>query len=308
MAARPRRSPGDQGLTTGAGASGEGGRAAVPGELIVVATPIGNLGDLSPRAGATLEEADVVCCEDTRHTGQMLARLGLRASRLLSLHAHNERERIAEVLALVDHGAKVALVSDAGTPAISDPGERLISAAVDAGFKVTSVPGPSAAVAALVVAGLGTARWRFEGFLPRRGADRIARIQDIAAAPHPSVIYEAPQRVASTLGDLAEHCGAERRVAVCRELTKRFEETWHGTLADARDRSAVTAPRGEHVLVVDGAPAGAGRAPNEEEVRRAVEARMSGGASRRQAAAGVASELGVSKRLVYETSLAHGDR
>jgi 16S rRNA (cytidine1402-2'-O)-methyltransferase len=295
-------------LSAGAGPAGEDGRVAGPGELIVVATPIGNLGDLSPRAGATLEEADVVCCEDTRHTGQMLARLGLRATRLLSVHAHNERDRIAEVLELLDGGARVALVSDAGTPAMSDPGERLISAALDAGFKVTTVPGPSAAVAALVVAGLGTARWRFEGFLPRRGADRTARIQEIAAAPHPSVIYEAPQRIASTLRDLAEHCGAERRVAVCRELTKRFEETWHGTLAEACERSAATAARGEHVLVVSGAPARAGPTPSEEELRRAVEARMSGGASRRQAAAGVASELGVSKRLVYETSLAHGDR
>ncbi len=207
-----------------------------PGELIVVATPIGNIGDLSPRGAAALESADVVCCEDTRHTGQLLARLGLRASRLLSMHAHNERERTAQVLEMLGRGARVALVSDAGTPAMSDPGERLISSAIAAGHKVTSVPGPSAAVTALVVAGLGTARWRFEGFLPRRGADRAGRLEEIAAARHPSVIYEAPQRIAATLEDLASRCGGDRKVAVCRELTKRFEETWHGTLAEAFER------------------------------------------------------------------------
>ena len=156
------------------------GGAHSPGELVVVATPIGNIGDLSPRAAATLEQADVVCCEDTRHTGQLLARLGLRASRLLSVHAHNEAERVEEVLGLLGRGAKVALVSDAGTPAVSDPGERLISAAIAAGHKVTTVPGPSAAVSALVVAGLGTTRWRFEGFLPRRGSERARRLGEIA--------------------------------------------------------------------------------------------------------------------------------
>jgi 16S rRNA (cytidine1402-2'-O)-methyltransferase len=241
------------------------------GELVVVATPIGNIGDLSPRAAATLQEADVVCCEDTRHTGQLLARLGLRASRLLSVHAHNERERVAEVLELLERGERVALVSDAGTPTVSDPGERVISAAIAAGYKVTTVPGPSAAVSALVVAGLGTARWRFEGFLPRRGADRARRLGEIAVAPHPSVIYESPQRISSTLHDLANCCGGDRRVAVCRELTKLFEETWRGTLDEACERDAAGA---------------------------------AAGASRRQAAAEVAADLGVSKRFAYETSLA----
>lgn len=275
-----------------------------PGELIVVATPIGNVGDLSPRAAEALREADVVCCEDTRHTGQLLARLGLRASRLLSVHAHNERERVAEILELLGGGQRVALVSDAGTPALSDPGELVIVAAIAAGHKVTTVPGPSAAVSALVVAGLGTARWRFEGFLPRRGSERARRLAEIAAAPHPSVIYESPQRVASTLQDLASCCGADRRVAVCRELTKLFEETWRGTLAEACERSTAGAIRGEHVIVVAAAPAGEHPAPSEVEVRRAVANRMSAGVSRRQAAAEVAEELGVSKRLAYEISLA----
>jgi 16S rRNA (cytidine1402-2'-O)-methyltransferase len=286
----------------------ERGRTAADGELVVIATPIGNVGDLSPRAAARIQDADVVCCEDTRHTGQMLARLGLRASRLLSVHAHNERERVPEVLDLLANGAHVALVSDAGTPTISDPGEVLITAAIASGHKVTAVPGPSAALTALVVAGLGTARWRFEGFLPRRGPQRAARLGEVAAAPHPSVIYEAPQRVGATLQDLAEACGPDRGVAVCRELTKRFEETWHGTLAEACERAFRTPARGEHVLVVAGAPSHKQPLPSEEEVQSAVESRMSAGVSRRQAANEVAADLGVSKRFAYESSLAHGDR
>jgi 16S rRNA (cytidine1402-2'-O)-methyltransferase len=278
------------------------------GELVVVSTPIGNLADLSSRAAASIEQADVVCCEDTRHTGQMLARLGLRAARLVSVHAHNERERVPAVLELLAKGARVALVSDAGTPTISDPGETLISAVIASGHKVTAVPGPSAALSALVVAGLGTARWRFEGFLPRRGSERAARLGEISAAPHPSVIYESPQRVAATLRDLGEVCGGERQVAVCRELTKVFEETWRGTLAEAFARTALTAPRGEHVLVVAGAPSRQKSPPSEDEVKRAVASLMSAGASRRQAANEVAAELGVSKRSAYETSLAHGAR
>jgi len=299
MEARPGRCPGDQGVT-------EEDRR--PGELVVVATPIGNLGDLSPRAAATLQEADVVCCEDTRHTGQLLARLGLRASRLLSVHAHNERERVAEVLDLLERGERVALVSDAGTPTLSDPGEWVISAAIAAGYKVTTVPGPSAAVSAVVVAGLGTARWRFEGFLPRRGSARAQRLGEIAQATHPSVIYEAPQRVASTLQDLANRCGGDRKVVVCRELTKLFEETWRGTLAEACERSTLSAARGEHVLVVAAVPAGERSVPSESEVRSGIASRMSAGASRRQAAADVAADLGVSKRFAYETSLARDDR
>jgi 16S rRNA (cytidine1402-2'-O)-methyltransferase len=283
-------------------------KPAVAGELIIIATPIGNIGDLSPRAAARIQEADVVCCEDTRHTGQLLARLGLRPARLLSVHGHNESDRVPEVLEILGRGAKVALVSDAGTPAVSDPGELLICAAIQAGHKITTVPGPSAAVSAIVLAGLGTARWRFEGFLPRRGSHRAARLADIAEARHPSVLYEAPSRVAATLGELLQVCGGDRRVAICRELTKRFEETWHGTLVEACARSLQVPPRGEHVLVVAGAPLQHKPPPDSEEVRGAVESRMAAGVSRRQAANEVAAALGVPKRLAYESSLGHGDR
>ncbi len=283
------------------------GRPAVPGELIIVATPIGNMGDLSSRAAAVLGDADVVCCEDTRHTGQMLARLGVRAKHLVSVHSHNEKERVAEVLELLERGRRVALVSDAGTPTVSDPGEQVIQAAIAAGYRVTSVPGPSAAVTALVVAGLGTSRWRFEGFLPKRGSARTDRLSEIAAARYPSVIYESPRRLAATLDDLATCCGGDRKVAVCRELTKLFEETWRGTLAEARDRAVAAPARGEHVLVVGG-DAGATAVPSDEEIASAVASRMSAGSSRRQAATDVAAVLGVSKHVAYETSLAHGGR
>jgi len=274
---------------------------------MIVATPIGNIGDLSPRAAAALGDADVVCCEDTRHTGQLLARLGIRAKQLLSVHSHNEKERVAEVLELLDSGRRVALVSDAGTPTVSDPGEQVIQAAIAAGHRVTSVPGPSAAVTALVVAGLGTARWRFEGFLPKRGAARAARMSEIAAAKHPSVIFESPRRLVPTLGDLAAYCGGDRRVAVCRELTKLFEETWRGTISEARDRASAKPVRGEHVLVIGGAGDGLVM-PTDEEIASAVASRMSAGASRSQAAADVAASLGVSKRVAYETSLVDGGR
>lgn len=279
-----------------------------PGELIVVSTPIGNVGDLSPRAAARIQEADVVCCEDTRHTGQLFQRLGLRANRLLSLHAHNEPERVEQVLAVLERGGRVALVSDAGTPTISDPGELLIAAAIEAGHKVTAVPGPSAATTALVVAGLGTARWRFEGFLPRRGPGRAGRLSEIAAARHPSVIFEAPQRVEATLADLAAACGGERRVAICRELTKRFEETWRGSLEEACIRQAEVPARGEHVLVVAGNPAPRRPPVSDEQLARAVQSLMEAGASRSQAAAEAAGELGVSRRRAYETSLERADQ
>jgi 16S rRNA (cytidine1402-2'-O)-methyltransferase len=272
------------------------------GELVLVATPIGNLGDLSPRAARTLEEADVVCCEDTRHTGRLLALSQLRARRLLSLHAHNERQRVAEVLDLLESGSLVALVSDAGTPSVSDPGERVVRAAIDAGYRVTAVPGPSAAVTAVVVTGMGAGRWHFEGFLPRRGTERAQRLAEIASAPCPSVVYEAPQRVTATLADLEAACGSEREIAICRELTKLHEETWRGSLGAARERASSTAKRGEYVLVIGAAPPVA--VPDLDDVARAVADRMTAGATRREAAAEVAEALGVSRRAAYESSLA----
>ncbi len=279
------------------------------GELVVVATPIGNLGDLSPRAAEVLAGADIVCCEDTRHTGLMLSRLNIKANRLVSLHAHNERERSPQILAELRAGAQIAVVSDAGTPGVSDPGARLVMAAVEAGFKVTTVPGPSAVLAALAVAGVAWSRWRFEGFLPRKGPERRARVAEIARAGHPVVLYESPRRLTSTLSDLAAACGGDRGVSVCRELTKIHEEVLRTTLGQAGEHFRATEPRGEITLVVHpGAGAGENAPPEDAAVRLEVEALVAAGHSRRDAVSSVASRLGLSRRHVYDASLVRGPK
>lgn len=276
------------------------------GELVVVSTPIGNLADLSPRAASAISAADVVCCEDTRHTGSMLRRLGISSNRLLSLHAHNEADRIPMLLDELRSGRRVALVSDAGTPAVSDPGERLVAAAARAGIRVSPVPGPSAVLAAAVVSGMGLARWRFEGFLPRKGGDRRKRLEDIASSPSPSVCYESPQRAAATLADLAGVCGGDRKVAVCREMTKLHEEVWRSGLADAAAHFAESAVRGEITLVIDGAEVGrdAPPAPSDGELLVEVEALVRTGLSRRDAVRDVACRLGLARAAVYRAAVA----
>jgi 16S rRNA (cytidine1402-2'-O)-methyltransferase len=271
------------------------------GKLVLVATPIGNLGDLSPRAADVLGAADVVCCEDTRHSGQLLARSGVHARRLLSFHGHNEAARVPEVLGLLAGGATVAVVSDAGTPGIADPGARLVAAAAGAGFTVSAVPGPAAFVAAVALSGFETERFSFEAFLPRKGPARRRRIGAVAGADAPVAIYEAPHRLAATLRDLEQACGGERRVVVVRELTKLFEEVWRGTLAEAGARAEEASPRGEHVIVVDRAPA---REIGPEEVEAALRSRLAAGEERREAITAVAGELGVPRREVYALALA----
>lgn len=273
---------------------------------MLVATPIGNLGDLSPRAREVLAAADVVACEDTRRTGLLLSRVGVAPRRLLSLHAHNEAARIEEVVALLDAGATVALVSDAGTPGVSDPGERLVAAVVERGATVSAVPGPSAALAALAVSGLSAGRFVFEGFLPRKGPARRARLEAIARCEAPSVCYEAPTRMAATLGDLAAFCGADRRVAIARELTKVHEEVWRGTLGEAARRWEAAPTRGEHVIVV--APAPPPSAPSVERLRDAVLEELAAGRSPRDAASAAAARLGVSRRQAYALALGAGGR
>jgi 16S rRNA (cytidine1402-2'-O)-methyltransferase len=272
-----------------------------PGALVLVATPIGNLGDLSPRAARELEGADVVACEDTRRTGKLLQLSGLRAKALLVVNDHTEAAAVADVLRRLASGQRVAVVTDAGTPGISDPGERLVRAAADAGFEVVVVPGPSAAIAALVASGLPSGRFVFEGFLPRKGAARTERLRALASEPRTMVLYEAPHRIARTLADLAACFGGERRVAVARELTKMHEQVWRGTL-DEGVAWAAQEPPGEMVVIVDGAPA----APpvDDEAVRAALQAQLDTGSSARDAAATVASDLGVARRRAYELAIA----
>ncbi|TMM18993.1 MAG: 16S rRNA (cytidine(1402)-2'-O)-methyltransferase [Actinobacteria bacterium] len=283
---------------TAAGATRDGSGAG--GALVLVATPIGNLGDLSPRAVQALTDADVIACEDTRKTGRLLAHAGVVDKRLLAVHDHNEAAQTRSVLALLDRGRSVAVVTDAGTPGISDPGGRLAGAVAAAGGQVTVVPGPSALVAALVVSGLSTARFVFEGFLPRKGGDRSERLAALAGEHRTMVLYEAPHRLAATLSDLVERCGPLRQVAVIRELTKLHEEVWRGTLAGALERARGGPPRGEHVLVVAGAPVSV---PGEAEVEAALQTRLSSGRTAKEAVAEVAGELKVPKRRVYDAAL-----
>jgi 16S rRNA (cytidine1402-2'-O)-methyltransferase len=229
--------------------------AANLGRLAVISTPIGNLGDLSPRARDELAAAELVAAEDTRRTGQLLTTLGLSRP-LVSLHEHNERERIDELLEKLRAGARIALVSDAGTPLLSDPGFELVRRVSLEGISVVAVPGPSAITAALSIAGLPTERFSFEGFLPARLGERRTRVAELAGESRTLVFFEAPHRIAESLEDLAAGFGATRRAAVARELTKVFETVYRGTLAELamQARSDTNFTRGEITVVVEGAP------------------------------------------------------
>jgi 16S rRNA (cytidine1402-2'-O)-methyltransferase len=224
------------------------------GTLYVVATPIGNLSDLSPRAADTLKTCDLIAAEDTRHTGILLKHFQIRTPQL-SLHEHNESARAAEIIALLREGKSVALVSDAGTPAISDPGFELVRAVAATGMNVVAIPGPCAAIAALSIGALPTDRFCFEGFLPTRGAARLTRLKSLATEPRTLVIYESPHRVRETLEDCVNAFGETRAATVVREATKLHETTYRGSLRELLDKSSTDADfsRGEIVLIVGGA-------------------------------------------------------
>lgn len=268
--------------------------------LVLVGTPIGNLGDLTPRAVEALREADAICCEDTRRTGRLLQHAGIERTPLIVVNDHTEEAATPGVLARLAAGAQVAVVTDAGMPGISDPGERLAAAALAAGHEVRVVPGPSAAVTALVASGLPTGRYAFEGFLPRKGSGRTERLAEVAAERRTVVLYEAPHRLARTLADLVAACGPDRPVAIGRELTKLHEETWRGTLAEAVAWAEAHPPRGELVVVLGGAPPAP--AATGDDVDAAVTARLAAGDSPKDAAAAVAKALGVPKRVAYEAA------
>jgi 16S rRNA (cytidine1402-2'-O)-methyltransferase len=273
------------------------------GRVVLVGTPIGNLGDLSPRAVAALAEADVICCEDTRQTRKLLSHAGIRTPRLLAHHQHNEVASAAGVVALALDGASVAVVSDAGMPGVSDPGAVLVAAAVAAGLAVEVIPGPSAVLAALVVSGLAGPRFCFEGFLPRKGRERADRLAALATEPRPCVLFEAPNRVADTVADLAAACGGERGVAVARELTKVHEEVWRGTLAAAVEHYGGHEPRGEFVLVLAGAPAEHRGVLDATAVEDALRGALERGLDRKAAVAWVTEELRLPRRDVYAAAL-----
>ena len=267
--------------------------------LAVCATPIGNLEDVTLRVLHELAEADLVLCEDTRHTRVLLERHGIKA-RLLSYHEHNEARRTAEILPRIAAGERVALVSDAGLPAISDPGARLIAAAREAGFSVTVLPGPSAVESALVASGFEAERFQFVGFLPR-GARQLANLWgELAQWRHALVAFESPQRLGRSLSSLAEAL-PERPVAVCRELTKRFEEVVRGTASEVAERFSGET-KGEITLVI-GPSAAAERVADEAEALRAVAELVEAGTPRRTAADIVSRLSGIPRNRLYRASL-----
>ena len=265
--------------------------SAAAGRLVVCPTPIGNLEDVTLRVLSALREADVVACEDTRRTRVLLDRYGVKA-RLVSYHEHNEQARAAQLVSRMREGAVVALVSDAGMPLISDPGFVLVQASIAAGLAVEVLPGPSAAVAALVASGLPAERWRFVGFLPRRRSELLALLD----APETLVAFESPQRVAASVAAVASK-HPDRPVAVCRELTKVHEEVARGPASELAARYAGAAPKGEIVLVVGPSPEGA-----EPDARAAIDAMrrlIAAGAKPRAAAKVVAEFTGVATNALY---------
>jgi 16S rRNA (cytidine1402-2'-O)-methyltransferase len=285
-------------------AAGEGGAAG--GQLYVVATPIGNLGDVTYRAIEVLRAVPLVAAEDTRLTRRLFARYGID-THMVSYHARSGPGREAELLAHLRSGRDLALVTDAGTPLVSDPGGELVSAWAAEGGRVVPIPGPSAVLAALVASGMAAARWTFEGFLPRSGRERRERLARIAADERACVIYEAPSRIPATLADLTAAAGAERRAAVCRELTKLHEEVARGQLGDLAARAAAgeLTLRGEFAVVVEAVTAAesAARAragaPTMDEARAEVVRLVASGAKRSDAVRQVAASTGLDRRELY---------
>ena len=265
-----------------------------------MATPIGNLEDLSPRAAATLAGADLVACEDTRRTGQLLAHIGVRVP-MRAVHDHNEGRVAGGLCDLIEAGQTVALVSDAGTPGISDPGYDVVREAAGRGLEVTSVPGPAAVIHALTISGLPTDRFAFEGFLPRKAGARRARLAAVAGDDRTLVFYVSPHRAAGDLAAMVEAFGADRPAALARELTKMYEEVRRGTLSELAAGAAEEPPRGEVSVVVGPAPLlDPADAATDEDVRGRVEELVAAGSSRRDAVRQVADETGRPKSEVYD--------
>jgi len=276
----------------------------VSGKLVLIATPIGNLADITARAIDALREADVICCEDTRHSSKLLQHIGVADKPLLVVNEHTEYDIREKIVDLVSKGKAVALITDAGSPGISDPGERIVRAVIDAGGVVSATPGPSAAIMAVTISGLPAGRFVFEGFLPRSGVERKERLEAVAGEERTTILYEAPHRLHKTLTDLETMCGPHRAVAIAAELTKIHEEVWRGNLHDAVKRYADGDPRGEFVLVLAGATPAA--PPTDDELITALRAEISAGVSRKDAASRVSARFGVSKRHVYELTLTLG--
>ena len=270
--------------------------SAAPGTLFVVSTPIGNLGDFSFRAVEVLRGASAILAEDTRHSRTLLDRYEIE-TRVLAYHEHNEAKTTPALVARLSAGETLALISDAGTPLLSDPGARLVRSAIEAGVPIVPIPGASALLAGLVASGLETDRFTFYGFLPRKGKERAKTLAELASLPHTAVIYESPTRVADTLADLEQQGAGERLAVVAREMTKQYEEVRRGTLSALRAYYNDTPPRGEIVIVLAGVPE---RSADETQVRERARSLRATGVSTRDVAATLVSELGVGRNRAYQ--------
>ncbi|HET7621256.1 MAG TPA: 16S rRNA (cytidine(1402)-2'-O)-methyltransferase [Gemmatimonadaceae bacterium] len=268
-----------------------------PGHLYLVSTPIGNLGDFSPRAVETLASVALILAEDTRHSRRLLDHYSIRTP-TASYHEHNEARTAPRIVERLLAGESVALVSDAGTPLLSDPGERLVNAAIEAGIRVVPIPGASALLAALVASGMDATRFTFFGFPPRKGRERANFLADVVRLPHTAVLYEAPGRVAATLEELEAAGAGERRVAVARELTKQFEELRRGTVAELARYYQDSPPRGEVVMVVAGGEVRES-VLDEDALRNRASKLLAEGMSARDVARILAAEHGLSRNDAY---------
>ncbi|WP_069816132.1 16S rRNA (cytidine(1402)-2'-O)-methyltransferase [Streptomyces sp. TP-A0874] len=274
------------------------------GTLVLAGTPIGDVADAPPRLAEELAAADVVAAEDTRRLRRLTQALGVRpAGRVVSYFEGNETARTPELVEALTGGSRVLLVTDAGMPSVSDPGYRLVAAAVDAGVRVTAVPGPSAVLTALALSGLPVDRFCFEGFLPRKAGERLGRLREVAAERRTLVYFEAPHRLRDTLAAMAEVFGGERRAAVCRELTKTYEEVRRGPLAELVGWAA-EGVRGEITVVVAGAEEAGPEQLDPAELARRVAVREEAGERRKEAIAAVASAAGLPKREVFDAVVA----
>ncbi|MEU5955136.1 16S rRNA (cytidine(1402)-2'-O)-methyltransferase [Streptomyces sp. NPDC047525] len=275
-----------------------------PGTLVLAGTPIGDVADAPPRLAAELESADVVAAEDTRRLRRLTQALGVQVGgRVVSYFEGNETARTPELVEALVGGARVLLVTDAGMPSVSDPGYRLVAAAVEKDIRVTAVPGPSAVLTALALSGLPVDRFCFEGFLPRKAGERLSRLREVAEDRRTLVYFEAPHRIDDTLVAMAEAFGDERRAAVCRELTKTYEEVKRGSLKDLAQWAA-DGVRGEITVVVEGAPEKSPGDLGPEELVRRVRVREEAGERRKEAIAAVAADAGVPKRDVFDAVVA----
>ncbi|NEB95481.1 16S rRNA (cytidine(1402)-2'-O)-methyltransferase [Streptomyces bauhiniae] len=274
------------------------------GTLVLAGTPIGDVADAPPRLSTELAQADVIAAEDTRRLRRLTQALGVTpGGRVVSYFEGNESARTPELVEELRGGARVLLVTDAGMPSVSDPGYRLVAAAVEHDILVTAVPGPSAVLTALALSGLPVDRFCFEGFLPRKGGERLSRLREVAEERRTLVYFEAPHRLDDTLAAMAEVFGADRRAAVCRELTKTYEEVKRGPLADLAAWAA-EGVRGEITVVVEGAPESGPEELDAEELVRRVRIREDAGERRKEAIAAVAAEAGLPKRVVFDAVVA----